>query len=447
MIQLDQRRCRTVAIKRLLDVMSEMKEETANRTSLFLWYFSNTGQNPDCKIEEIPNPALKFLYNAVRHGLKNEVMDLIKRDGKRSKFSLLTSISHGNDYSNLYPYKNYNGASQTLFALYQIYIRKFSPTFLNLAYQIAVYLKKQLKEKEFENIKKDLEKHLDKQNIIRKYIVEMISKKLFSHKEILEDYILQMFNFDDKIKLSYNLWNFIKYYMYHSSEEFNIPEISVDDYDKSVSTLKNEYKDIILWIGNKIYNEYINEKGKDRFINEVMNRYALGKINSNWLRYQFLKLAEKYENFNFDIWKYLCIRNEKESTFELLYFFRLLWSNWLNNPNHINFQNKKYEFKEIELDNRFDLTISQEKIIYALVDDYFFQKGSIKFQNYILKGLRSKKLGLGFIRKRLSRFNNNFSCDDVWEMFLQDKDGVTIINMRLFQINLLMANIFREKTF
>ncbi|MDR2202943.1 MAG: hypothetical protein LBE76_01295, partial [Nitrososphaerota archaeon] len=50
-------------IKKTFEAMHDLKQMGPG-ISLFMWLFSNSGQGPDCKIEEIPNSALQFLFKA-----------------------------------------------------------------------------------------------------------------------------------------------------------------------------------------------------------------------------------------------------------------------------------------------------------------------------------------------------------------------------------------------
>jgi len=429
-----------IAVDRLLSVMNKMRDELPIGISLFLWCFSNSGQGPDCKIEEIPNNALKFLFNAVRYGTRNELLELIKRDKKDNRFSLLSSISNSSDYSSLYPFKKYQGASQVLFSLYQIHIRNFDSKFLNLCYKISCFLKSKLNNKDYDRVGKDLDSDLGSQNIVRKYITEMTMETKLS-----QDEILQLFDFSRNVVIGKDLWKFIKYYMHHSSEDFFSIDSEKDDKDTSVLKNKKLNKDLTIWLANKIYAQYIEERGKERFINDILKNYR--KIKSNWLHDQFVKLAERYENFNFDVWKHLCIKNNKESTYEILYLFRLLWTHWSNTDCYEKLPNRKFEVSSAYTDNRFDLDAEHENQIKQIVDDYMLKKNKLQFQNYILKGIRTNKIGINFIRKKLSLQNKEFFSDDTWDQFLSDKDGVRIVNMRLFQSSLLMANRLREKSF
>ncbi len=111
------------AIEIIIKVMHDMHhdDELEPETSLYMWLFSNAGTGPDCSIEEIPNTALRFLFQAIRHiDRRGEIRDLVMNNMRPN---LLDAIERGEDYNPLYPRKGFNGVSNRLFSLYQIIIR------------------------------------------------------------------------------------------------------------------------------------------------------------------------------------------------------------------------------------------------------------------------------------------------------------------------------------
>lgn len=55
------------AIDRIINIMHGMHDELEPETSVYMWLFSNAGTGPDCSIEEIPNTALRFLFQVIKH--------------------------------------------------------------------------------------------------------------------------------------------------------------------------------------------------------------------------------------------------------------------------------------------------------------------------------------------------------------------------------------------
>ena len=50
-------------VRKTLETMSRLKHIDPG-TALFVWLFSNSGTGPECSIDEIPNDALQFLFEA-----------------------------------------------------------------------------------------------------------------------------------------------------------------------------------------------------------------------------------------------------------------------------------------------------------------------------------------------------------------------------------------------
>ena len=80
-----------------------------------------------------------------------------------------------------------------------------------------------------------------------------------------------------------------------------------------------------------IFNSYIERRGKERFIRDVLGGLKHNRIHASWLRIQFQRLAEENEGFDLDAnWQALCINEEgEESVYDLLYLLRLLFTTLL----------------------------------------------------------------------------------------------------------------------
>jgi len=110
-------------VLRLLALLERIKagfrlREIPAATSLQIWRFSNSGTGPECTVEEIPNTALLFLWEAVRAGHRNEIASLIGNETKKDR-PFLRCIAEGVDYAGLYPRQSKPGVSPDLFCLYQ----------------------------------------------------------------------------------------------------------------------------------------------------------------------------------------------------------------------------------------------------------------------------------------------------------------------------------------
>lgn len=83
-------------------------------TVVNVWSFVNSSP-PECGLEEISNPVLDFLWEAVRNGLHDEIDGLLK-NVKKEDTTFLDSIAQRQDYWGIYPHNRWKGASTTLFA-------------------------------------------------------------------------------------------------------------------------------------------------------------------------------------------------------------------------------------------------------------------------------------------------------------------------------------------
>jgi hypothetical protein len=423
------------AIKRILFIMEEMhKEDLPPGTSLFVWRFSNSGTGPDCEIKEIPNSALVFLREAVRHGCGKEIAEVISRD-RNPEYSFLNCISKGTDYLSLYPFKKFNGVSPKLFSLYQTYIRNVSSISLKTAYKISEYIKSKLDKKEFENLGKDVDRDFAKQNIVRKLIVTMVESGFLSFREYMA-----LFSADSDIVVRTNrdAWKFIKYYMHNMGKFYEI------DHQTMIQNHTNN--DRVSYVGAIIFNSIVNDKGVEKFQQAVLESLAHGKLGLPWLRRQFIKNAEKYEGFTYNDWKSLCLNEHgKESAYELLFRFRLMWTEWIKKGIVPEIKQPSFISKPSPLET--DLSLVYEGLLARIIDDYISRKGLFKFQKYVLEELRKGEKDLYWFRRQFSLFQKQFEDPDYWDKFLRDSNGNSIKVTRLFQLSLYLANKYREQTF
>ena len=422
--------------------MSRMNNDVVKGTSLFIWKFSNSGTGPDCKFEEIPNKALEFLQYAVRYGLRNEILELIMKD-KSPEFSFLKCISFGRSYLSLYPYKKFNGVSQKFFFLYQTIILNVPIKKINTAYKISKQLEVSLSPTEFDRFGRDLENNFASKNFIKKMIVKMVSDNLISFDEY---YDLFTHLSKNNQTTPYDSWKLIKYYMHHTKEELFFEQLQ---YTEKINNHENDddlWKKSLINLSATIYTNYIQEKGKEKFINIVLNNFTT-QINPQWLKNQFVKLAEIREEFTYEYWKDLCLdSNGKESIYTVLYNLRLLWTEWIQKG--VNSNTFDFSINVSETTTKFNndiLPIYKESI--EQLGLYYLQKyGYIRYQRDVLKDFRNGSKGFFWLRQKLVSFNRQFNDDVFWDLFLCDMSGNDIRHIRLFQIQIILANLYRNHT-
>jgi hypothetical protein len=246
-------------------------------------------------------------------------MDLESLHRKTSyRYSFLNCITEQQDYYFLYPsyQKNLDGASPELFLMYQTYILKYPTKTLRTSYKIAEYLRSKVDtEKMAINIQRDIKK----QNTVRKWIVNMVSEGVITFDEYYDLFIRTPLD-------RRNPWMLVKYYMLTNKT------VLFKDIDKeNVSYYRQEYKDRVVNVGTTIYDKYLADKGRARFV-KLLGRLAGGYIHKNWLITQFERLADDDKDFDYtENWNALC-KNEhgEEDVYRLLYLFRLLWTAFIN---------------------------------------------------------------------------------------------------------------------
>jgi hypothetical protein len=119
----------------------------------------------------------------------------------------------------------------------------------------------------------------------------------------------------------------VKYYMLtEKTSEFKSFE------EDGICYYNQEYKDRVTKVGTMIFNAYLADKGRTRFI-KLLGRFARGDIHRDWLRIQFERLADNNEDFDYsENWNALCINKQgEEDPYQLLYLFRLSWSGMIMN--------------------------------------------------------------------------------------------------------------------
>ncbi len=421
-----------VVIEKTIETLRKIRSLEAG-TSLFVWMFSNSGTGPDCLIDEIPNRALQFLFNVIRNVTtgREEIMQLIRRD-KNPEYSFLNCISTGKDYYWLYPSKKFAGVSPEFFLLYQTQIRTVSKRALLTACKIAKYLNLNLSNKELADLNRNLTTDFAKKNRIRKYIAEMVDKGVFG----FEDY-LSLFAQDSSMKIGINndVWKYISYYLRYS--DACIIGVEVD------SALVHD--ELQLYVAKTIFDDQLQSIGVTRFRNEVLDKFTLGKINTSWLRRQFLKAAINHECFTYETWKALCLDEQgRETTYELLFRFRLMWTEWFRTGNLPKIT------KPLQVPirpHKIDIPPDIEQLIFKIAQEYITKRGLSRLRKDVIEALIRGEKTLYWFKEMFAIVESEYSDEDKWEHFCTDQDGNSIRNLRLFQLSLLLINHVRQQIF
>ncbi|MFZ2074318.1 MAG: hypothetical protein WAU64_07565 [Methanoregula sp.] len=410
-------------------------------TSLCIWKFSNSGQNPECIIEEVPNPALLFLQNAVAANLRSELEMMIKFERGNPQNSLYHCISNKWDYPYLYPDGKKPGASIKLFMLYQMNVRGHSITSLKTAYNLSKFIANHAKKKDLKQIQNskaffDAKNRLKvKRNrvLVRHMIVQMTDNGELNHSDYLDMFPL---NVGSGISVGFEGWNFIRFFINRTSEEF--PDI------QDAGVKREQPVNPVPYYAAKIYNNHLQERGKDRFQKEVINRMGRG-TDISWLKNQFVHLAESENGFTYENWNNLC-KQDNQSVFisELMFQMRLLWIQWIReDQTMVNFSQPI-----VSGDNGIPEKIN--RTLEMIAKNYIEQRGDSRYYQDILVKIRKKELGMAWIRRKFTEssvLNNEPITEQEWDDFLIDDEGNDVKNERFFQIQLAFANIYRMRVY
>jgi hypothetical protein len=415
-------------IKKTLDTMYQMKFIDPG-TSLFVWLFSNSGTGPECAIDEIPNDALQFLFEANREPLQREEIMQLVRKNKNPEYSFMNSIEKGADYTGLYPNKKYSGVSPELFVLYQTKIRKVTNHSLSAASKIARHVKESFTDaKRFEEFKRDFKNDLAQ---VKKQIAEMVS----TGELTFSDYLVLFEKNQDSITVNGDAWKFISYYLYHT--DWQNPDGSQPPYETANNGL-------LTYVSAILFEDQLARLGEERFKKEVVDKFTLGKITPSWLKRQFLKSAIRHEDFTYETWTALFLNEQgKESPYEPLFRFRLMWSEWIRTNDMPKIVPPYTKPSSTSVTG---LPADVEKTMAKIVQDYIDRRGLLRFKKDVIDQLITGEKGLHWLRTKLSTFDEAYLDDDYWEQFCLE-DGNSIANLRLFQLNLYINNLYIEQAF
>jgi hypothetical protein len=256
---------------RLLDVMQHSRSKRYDpNTSMIMYQYSND-KGANLKKQYIPSFALNFLHEAAINGLDHDIKELTHLEGKKRayKYSFLNCIAERLDYSLLYPrpLKKLEGASPTLFLLYQTYIMKYSNRSLCTAYKIAEYLKRKV---DTDKLAINIERSIKKQNTVKKWIINMAAERAITLDEYYDLFIRSPLD-------RRNPWKLVKYYMLtNKTTEFK------NVVDEDIIFYNQEYKDRVTKVGTMIFDAYLADKGRNRLV-KLLGRFASGDIHRNWL--------------------------------------------------------------------------------------------------------------------------------------------------------------------
>lgn len=311
-----------ILVKILGDLQNKYKRmlDLSEQTELNMWLFTNSGQNPDCDIIEIPNSALQFLWDATKMH-RQEIEYFLGREPKKPEKTLLNCIVRKQEYFGFYPYKGSKPSSKELFELYQTKILGVSSYSLKLAEWMSSQIKLTLKNNEKllkKLIKEDVLGSKNKSLIVQinKIFVELTEKGLFD----IDKYIL-MFPYVASHPISVRKYAYLWIWFYLNHDELCNDKIKEGDNEMFTNPkIKSFAKDVLDY--------YCSQRGLNYIKKNILDAFRGGKINIPELQRWFFNLGEFKKGYTNEDWDNLCRdENGDVTVWELTFQLRLELTN------------------------------------------------------------------------------------------------------------------------
>ncbi|MHB8565529.1 MAG: hypothetical protein ACYC7D_04415 [Nitrososphaerales archaeon] len=460
----------------LLEIFKDLQQTERNSTNesdtnLFVWRFANS-TSPNIEIDQIPSFALSFLRRASReHGLGQEITNILKRDRVPDGISFFGSLVSKRDYYGLYPgklgkEKDYRGASHDLFYIYQTEIIRRRPESLKAAYEIARIAINEFKSREDSvtsiqskknrsQIKHVLDKELERltrreafkdratKSKFRKIMATQARAGNFSYREYLDLFP----HSGNTVSVSQSGWDLLRYYVGAAARgeelEFNYKD-SLHDFGSEQS---NQLSDKVISLALIIFQSYLQTQGIEKFGKHVFAQLEKNRLDINWLRIQFVKLAREHNSFEYKDWVTLCRPNQsKWWTISELYFqVRLLWSQWLRTPPIPVKEKSQIEESLTEIIHSSLLPDKIATRLSEVFNQYIAERGLDRFERDILLRLQRAEIGFGWFAAKLTVDypNSDRINEEEFNGFLLGPSGRFETSERLFQMSLFLNNAYR----
>jgi len=289
---------------------------------LSIWLFSNSGTNPSCEIISIPDESVRFLWEAPRYDLGNEITSLATADKyiKNSDNHLLNSIRNKTDYVGLYPIKKYDGASVNMFAFYQTHLLGIPYKTLVASQKLAEGLLPDNSKEREAWIKSDVFNDAKKRNILKGRIIEMIEDGRLSIDNYFQIFPVKSLY---PLQASFKGFDMVRYFLRHIDDD--IPNYESKEYIEGESVKMNPK---VLEAAHLYFKDYVENRGLKRFKKDVLDEFKSGTKHVYWIKNVMCDLSEHHEGFGPDdwdsFWHDLCHdENGNFAGYELLFQMRL----------------------------------------------------------------------------------------------------------------------------
>lgn len=302
-------------------VMDE--EDLPDSVSLTVWLFNN-GKGTDCKIIQIPNHTLQFLWHARHEGYKNELLSLLATETKApERQQLFSCVQDERDYSRLYPFKSFGGASAGLFALYHQLVLGETPSALQSAQRLAQARLANAKAKEEKTLKKAGAFDADKKQRgpTRKLMLDMTQSGEFAPSDY--NFLFPTIQWHP-IRADLRGWKTIGYYI--SNPNVKIPDYS-DLTTQGERSMKPHPK--IKQLAKLYFEDYRERRGIGKFKKNILDNFQYVYPNGvAWLRDAFIRFAQDHPDFTNLTWDdFVLDENGYPQASELLFQMRLELAN------------------------------------------------------------------------------------------------------------------------
>lgn len=392
-----------ILVKKFKD-LQDYKQELVlpNYISLNIWLFTNSGTSPDCEIIEIPNKALRFLWEASR--LYSD--ELKKFGGKKTKQSddeLLTAIQYEREYFDFFPKWT-----------------KSKPSF-------------KLTEQSFKQLKRAgmCDEIINKLDVLR--------NQEYTEEQSLFIALKPIIGSEETAKFK----SLIVKHAKHNKED--ICEIAsrklFELYNKKVLKISNATLQTAEWVAEQIKGKLI---GKQEQKTLIETKRSLGDSKKIVDYYSIVKgyLTEFAENGFFTLDEYTLLFPSQMHPLKapLNSGLRLIWF-YLN-------QDTTYAQRALMDGDLLMFTHPKIKLFANDIFEYFtiINKWEIdKFKKRILDRFRRSEISTWDIQRwflNLAELKTGYTNED-WDDLCRDNNGNNTTNEVIFQLRLELANLYR----
>ncbi len=401
-------------------------EELPEYISLNLWLVINSGTSVDCEVIEIPNAALKFIWEAAVN-FPDEIKGILKTEKQKS---ILDCIENKEEYEPFYPYS------------------KSKPIPADLFFKAKEMLSSdnQRKAEVIEKVEHDESESLIKSNIVtaedkKKKKVNKKQPQNYTKKERSKT-MIELLNDE----FEQNGKNKIKDIISQINEATSRPASKslFALYQTNILGRSEIAMSVAEWIAYNLKERLKNDKKQlELFIQKLGDFKDVNKCRTA-LRQIFSEFAEEgilsYEQYAalFPITGNKPIRVDN-------FGWKFIWF-YLNHENLNSNPPKNMEGKDMVIDNRFRQTIKD--FAKDIFEWYVEKNGEDKFKRKILDGFRNNKikdfdLQDWFCNLAEITGKEGYTLDS-WDDLCRDENEMNNTHELRFQLRLELANLYRQ---